>query len=83
MTEKKEPEFIIGAPADWPVVERRAGEKLIRVALGHGASIKLPEAEARRRGLLPDPAAAEAKAQPPAPNKRRRGAANKQQPDRS
>ena len=75
MSERKEsPDNIIGAPDTWPVAA--AGGPLVLVQIRPGAFLKLTESEARRRGLLPP----EEKAQPPAPNKARRGARNKAAP---
>ena len=62
---------IIGAPEDRPVVMAEAGP-LVKVEIRPGVFVKMREADARARGLL-----SEEKAQPPAPNKLRRGARNK------
>jgi hypothetical protein len=61
---------IIGDPQTWPVAP--TGGPLVRIQIRPGVYVRMREADARARGLLP----AE-KAQPPAPNKARRKAADK------
>ena len=69
-------------PRLWPTV--KGGEPTRLYPLGHGASIKLTDAQARQRGYLPpEPVQAndpDAKKEPLVNNKRRRVASNKQAP---
>lgn len=70
---KAEPINIIGAPEDWPVVASDPGGPLVKVQIGPHSFVRMREAEARARGLLPP----EEKAEPPARNKARKPRANK------